>query len=163
MSLQDIQNQVDEINNHLIEFESYVGELGIRNVDIPIKEKGETEGYYQGDHDNPKNYKKLIIVYSRKEGNKPYMEIYEYYFIKNIMYVLMMKTYAQFSLFDTNIKNYMKINKRVVNKFYFVDGELVKWVGTNNEVRDNPNNKLKERGKLLLNQMNLVIKHVVLD
>jgi len=75
----------------------------------------------------------------------------------------MMKTYAQFSLFDTNIKNYMKINKRVVNKFYFVDGELVKWVGTNNEVRDNPNNKLKERGKLLLNQMNLVIKHVVLD
>jgi len=29
MSLQDIQNQVDEINNHLIEFESYVVELGM--------------------------------------------------------------------------------------------------------------------------------------
>src|SRR4030042_2207687 len=97
MSLNDIQSKVNKINKNLDKLEWWASGLGIGNADIQIKEEGEAEGYYKGDYNKVKDYKKLIIIHPQKEGNNTFIDIYEYYFIKNITYVLRMKTYTKFS------------------------------------------------------------------
>ena len=107
------------------------------------------------------------MIFFKDTEKKIIKELTEYYFVKNVTYIIRLSPTANFSLFDyishdSNFKKYEKITKKIVDRFIYVNDQLVDWTDANN-TRKKPNEKLIREGKRLLHQKRLIIENIVMD